>query len=209
MQKMKNEPPRKLMGVTSDGKKVVFRRKNPKVVFTFLAVIVASSLLVYGVIILFDEFALMFSAAMISVLLSWFIQVHNLIREERQHATSLCARIDGVRFKNNKIIVTVKNIGSSNITQASLGDFLINEKISIGIPIMINLLPVGEIAEVSLEWPCRLSYMRKLSYKIGVEYGNTYVMLAYEQELRSRNGKCTMRNNTCKLKTWIYHRWWI
>jgi hypothetical protein len=206
---MKNKPLRKITAITPNGNRVVFRRRNPKMVLAIIAVLIVLSSLIYGVLVYMDDFTFMFAVAIVAILFPWFVQIHSMTREEHLHAMSMCARIVGVRFNKSKIILTIKNIGSLNIVEASLGDILIDEKIPIVIPTIINLLPIGEAEDISISLPFRLANISKLSYKIGIAYGNTFVLRAYEQEIWSNKGKCTMRSNTCKLKTWIYHRWWI
>ena len=206
---MKNKPLRKIAAITPDGKKVIFRRKNPKMVLAIIAVLFVLSSLMYGVLVYMDDFTFMFAVAIVAILFPWFVQIYNMTGEEHRHAISMCARIVGVRFYKNKIILSIKNIGLLNIIEASLGDILIDEKIPILTPTIINLLPIGETEDVPIVLPFRLTNINKLSYKIGFTYGSTFVLRAYEQEMWSNKGKCTMRSNTCKLKTWIYHRWWI
>lgn len=90
-----------------------------------------------------------------------------------------------------------------------MGDLLINDKVPIVQPIIINFMPVGSTEDLEIILPFRISYMKKFSYKISSGYGNTYVILAFEQEMRTKSKNVTFTNNACKLTTWIYHKWLI
>lgn len=206
---MNNIPPRKIKGATPDGKRAIFRRISPIMTFASIAIVVAMSLLLYGVIIWRDDFAFTFAIAGVALLLTWYIQVLNMYKEQRFRATSICAKIEVVKINNNRLVLTIKNVGSSNITQAVFGDLLINDKVPIAQPTIINFMSVGSTEDLEIILPFRISYVKKLSYKISSGYGNTYVMLAFEQEMRTKSKTVTFKNNTCTLTTWIYHKWLI
>ena len=204
---MKNSPPRKIKGSTPDGKRAIFRRVSPIMTFASIAVVIAASLLLYSVIIWRDDFAFSFAIAGIALLLTWYIQVLNMYKEQRFRATSICAKIEAVKINNNRLILTIKNVGSSNITQAVFGDLLINDKVPITQSTIINFISVGDTEDLEIILPFRISYVKKLSYKISSGYSNAYVMLVFEQEMRTKSKIVTFKDNTCTLTTWVYHKW--
>jgi len=206
---MRNSPPRKIKGVTPDGKKAIFRRTSPIMFIAWITIVVGSALLLYGVIIWRDDFAFTFAIAALALLFACCVQLWNIYKEQRFRATTICAKIEAVKINNNRLVLTVKNVGSSNITQAVLGDLLINDKVPVVQPTIINFMPVGGTEDLEIILPYRISYVKKLSYKISSGYGNTYVMLAFEQEMRTKNKTVTFKSNTCTLTTWIYHKWLI
>jgi len=93
--------------------------------------------------------------------------------------------------------------------QATLSDLFINDTIPIIKPVMINFLPIRESVDVSIDLPCQLDNIKKLSYVISIGYENVYVVLVYKQKMYFKNGKCKVKSNTSKLLRRIYYKWKI
>jgi hypothetical protein len=202
--KKKPDFPKKLK-IMVNGKKTIFNKSNPKMFLATVAIFAVLALLVYCVIVYMDDFTLMFAVAIVAVLFPWAVQIYSMINEEHHRAISYCARIESIKLDKRKFVATLKNIGTSNIFDATIlyirsdGQFIAQN-------ILINFLPANDTMTLIYNHKLKLDSTKKFEYVILLSSSNILVVLSYEQRMELIDGEYVIENNTCELRRRLYYK---
>lgn len=205
---MKHKFQRRIV-VTDNGKKSVMRTLNPRHFTTIVLLAIAISVIVLFVISYLDDFSFSFAISCIAVLVAAYSNIAGILSKSDDRKDALCLIVEKVNLQENKIILGVKNCGTSDIIEASICDITINNAAIlknadvnyISVNSKLNISHISDIVWLSLNI---------LSYRVCIPFEkNAVLVIAVEQAMEFVDNEYTIIDNTCRLSKQRYYRWWI